>query len=463
MSSKQTFTTQQSIRLVLIAMIISMLAAFFRITKLNYTGYWIDEMSSIHFAGNAHWGALFWDNSPPLYHLLLKFWIKLFGTAEAATRSLSAIFSLTTTILWMREGFNRKGLAGLITCGLAHACLAASVLHARETRMYAMFELASTIFFLLVVRICEGKPVRPLHFSVSILGLMLSHFLAILPLAVGVSAIAWTRRNEASARKLMVILGVGFAVALLSIFTVRWQPLAWQMVRYKVEPGSHWPTAVIPEIWGSWWSFGLFSLLAAGEVIRKNRLATAASIGILICFLFSTIAGFATSRAVFSEKYFVPILPLIMLVILSLPIQFSKNNWDRARVALFTVFVALLFTSSLRVLAQPNPPWEQAAQIIRASIDPVIYTTRPLSLASPYFDERELHLDKLLLVQNGYPHLIAQAKSGRSVWVLENYWGMSYYRGQLEKYLSENGCSFSPQVLENGAPDVIIIGRVICP
>jgi len=91
------------------------------------------------------------DTSPPLYYLLLHFWMKVFGTSEVAIRSLSFVFFLTTAAvafligqcLWDKKtGF----LASLLI--LVNSFL---FIYAFEGRMYALLALTSTLsayFFL---------------------------------------------------------------------------------------------------------------------------------------------------------------------------------------------------------------------------------------------------------------------------------------------------------------------------
>ncbi|MEA5411897.1 hypothetical protein VB737_08975 [Synechococcus sp. BA-120 BA3] len=59
--------------------------------------YWSDEIWSVA-ASSADWGVLFrdWllpDTHPPLYQVLLKLWIGVFGPGETATRSLSFLIA----------------------------------------------------------------------------------------------------------------------------------------------------------------------------------------------------------------------------------------------------------------------------------------------------------------------------------------------------------------------------------
>lgn len=65
-----------------------------------HSGYWTDEAISIGVASHPLHdipGVLREDGSPPLYYLLLHAWIRLVGTGEPATRSLSLIIALAGT------------------------------------------------------------------------------------------------------------------------------------------------------------------------------------------------------------------------------------------------------------------------------------------------------------------------------------------------------------------------------
>lgn len=91
------------------------------------------------------------DTSPPLYYLLLHFWIKIFGTSEIAIRSLSFLFFLAAVWVVFLIGnylWDKKTgiLAALLT--FVNPFLFA---YAFEGRMYALLLLTSTLsvyFFL---------------------------------------------------------------------------------------------------------------------------------------------------------------------------------------------------------------------------------------------------------------------------------------------------------------------------
>src|SRR4051794_17360189 len=60
-------------------------------------GFWIDEGLSFGIADRPLGEiplALKKDGSPPLYYMLLHFWVQLAGTSEEGVRSLSLVFAL---------------------------------------------------------------------------------------------------------------------------------------------------------------------------------------------------------------------------------------------------------------------------------------------------------------------------------------------------------------------------------
>lgn len=75
---------------------------------------WRDEAFSVLVAEQPLWSILpKFTFEPPLYYILLHFWIKLFGTSEIAIRSLSLVgFSLTVVVVihWAEKLFHKHWL-----------------------------------------------------------------------------------------------------------------------------------------------------------------------------------------------------------------------------------------------------------------------------------------------------------------------------------------------------------------
>lgn len=128
-----------------------LLGAFgLRIYKLDKNELWLDETYCTLTARKGPVGIvqeLKTDNGPPLYYLLLYFWMKVAGENEVGLRALSVVFGVVAvfSIYYLgRKNFTPK--VGL----WAALILALSPLHiyySQETRMYAPLVLFIILFF----------------------------------------------------------------------------------------------------------------------------------------------------------------------------------------------------------------------------------------------------------------------------------------------------------------------------
>ena len=92
------------------------------------------------------------DGAPPLFYVLLHFWMGLFGTSDVAVRSLSGVFGVVTLPLAWLAG---KRLAGPKAGWAAMLLVASSPFATRydtETRMYSLVVLLTVLGFLALDR-----------------------------------------------------------------------------------------------------------------------------------------------------------------------------------------------------------------------------------------------------------------------------------------------------------------------
>ncbi len=125
---------------------------------LNQHDIWFDEAFSYFVAKSSLHDILVAasaDNHPPLYELMLHFWIRIFGTTAIAMRSLS----LTTGILSLPIFYLlTKKLVGKKNALIALSIFTLSPLmiyYSAETRMYSLFvllTLLTVLFFLSVIK-----------------------------------------------------------------------------------------------------------------------------------------------------------------------------------------------------------------------------------------------------------------------------------------------------------------------
>jgi mannosyltransferase len=116
--------------------------------------FWIDEGLSVGISAHSPVDIVrilaHFDGSPPLYYLMLHFWMKAFGAGEVATHMLSLAFALATIPAALWAGWSLFGKR----VGWMFALLAATnpflTYYGRETRQYsvlAFFSLLATACF----------------------------------------------------------------------------------------------------------------------------------------------------------------------------------------------------------------------------------------------------------------------------------------------------------------------------
>ena len=149
----------QSNKTLLVLLLIIAVGSALRIYDLGAESVWYDEMVSIRFAGHTipyiikFAGQL--HNSPPFYWIILHYWVELFGTGEAAVRSLSAIFgvgAILVTYLVGKELFNRK--IGLIASFLS-AISYFHIYYSQEARNYSLLLLLSLLSYYFFIKILK--------------------------------------------------------------------------------------------------------------------------------------------------------------------------------------------------------------------------------------------------------------------------------------------------------------------
>ena len=130
---------------------ITLLGGWLRVFLLDNKGMWLDEAFSVWMANHNVADMLQWiikvDQHPPLYYLLLHYWIGLNGDTPYDVRMFSVLFGTGTIPIIYMIG---KRISSAVM-GMAAAVLLAfslfNIYFAQETRMYTflMFNAAVAI------------------------------------------------------------------------------------------------------------------------------------------------------------------------------------------------------------------------------------------------------------------------------------------------------------------------------
>jgi mannosyltransferase len=118
--------------------------------RTRYIGgqFWMDEAIAVGISSHslsAIPGVLRHDGSPPLYYVLLHFWMTFFGSSEAATHSLSLLFGLLTIPIGMWAGWSLFGKRAGYMAAVLFAFNAFITVYSQETRMYSLMALLGLV------------------------------------------------------------------------------------------------------------------------------------------------------------------------------------------------------------------------------------------------------------------------------------------------------------------------------
>jgi len=150
-----------------LAILITLIGGGLRVLLLDSQGMWLDETFSVWLANHSVVDMLQWivkiDQHPPLYYLLLHYWIALKGDTPYYVRLFSVLFGAGTIPIIYLIG---KRMSGAIM-GLAAAVLLAlspfNIRFAQETRMYTLLTFNAAVAIYALVRLltdsCSVKPI----------------------------------------------------------------------------------------------------------------------------------------------------------------------------------------------------------------------------------------------------------------------------------------------------------------
>ena len=304
---------------------------------LSRSDLWLDEALTVNIAKLPVGDLLDWlkhDGHPPLYYLLLHFWMKAFGEGDDAVRSLSGVFSVATLpLMWIaarRYGGRLAAIAGLLL--LATSPFA--VRYGTEARMYSLVMLLVVAGWLLVYDALERPSIARLAAIAVVSGLLaLSHYWGLYILAAAAVVLLWAWRRGGSAAGLRITA----AMVAGAVLFLPWLPY---FLSQAAHTGTPWgrperPTNILAITFTDWGggpngeaqSVGILLLLLVllavfGRARDERRIEldlwtrpkARPEIAVnTLTFVIATGIAYATAGA-FASRYTAVVFPLIILL-----------------------------------------------------------------------------------------------------------------------------------------------------
>jgi hypothetical protein len=361
---------------------------------LTKSDLWFDEALAVNISRlplSELQEALRQDGAPPLYYVLLHFWIEVFGTGDFAVRALSGVVSVAALPLAYLAG---KRIGGRAVAWWSVLLLAASpyaVRYATESRMYALVMILVLWGYLALRRALEKPTIGRVAVVAVVTALLVSTqywcFYVVAIVGLGLVVAWWRGSPEVRRASWRVIVGIGIG----GLTLIPWL----STLTYQLEhTGTPWGDPIVPWFGLAETMIGfvggdenaeafllllpmlLLPLLALfGAAIDRRRieldlgtrpavrLELAAGFAILVVGLVASYVGGTT----FDARYASVMYPLFLLAAAYGITTFADR---RVRMGVLTVVVLLGFASSARNITEERTQAAQTADVIREDAEP---------------------------------------------------------------------------------------------
>ena len=383
--------------------LILLLAAAMRFANVGVLPLWLDE-------GYSWWDAQqsladLWnlvpqcDPHPPLYAMLLKLWVDVFGDSTVGLRSLSAVAGVITTGFVMLAG-RELGLRHALIAGLIFATTPFQVQFSQEARPYAMLALASSMLCFSALRLL-GRTRQtgrrdPGAWTALVIGgalmLWFNNTAALLLAGFGIAALLLMAVDRDARRRFMPLLGAALVIGLLwlpyvptfieqarGISADFWiqRPGWWQFrqeLRWALGVHSNAALATIVALW----AFGLLLLARAGQWRAALLLGCLAALPVLLNFVVSLVA-----TPIYLARALIGIGPPFAL---GLAGAFATLQWRRAMPIALAVLICyqLWLALPMQGATDRKEPWGRVVRQIVEDVDAAgAVTTEAMVLTVP--------------------------------------------------------------------------------
>jgi mannosyltransferase len=212
-------------------------------TRVLNGSFWMDEGISVGIASHpfsAIPDVLRNDGSPPLYYFMLHVWMRLFGSTESATHTLSLLFSLATIPVGLWSARTLFGPRAGWICATLCALNPFLTVFGQETRMYSLVALEGLLAAALLAIVFIQRRRGFLAPLVVVLAAMLyTHGWALFYCAAAVLGVLLLVRGSEDRRPLVKDGLIAFGGA--GILFLPWLPTLLEQTAHTAAPWSRAP------------------------------------------------------------------------------------------------------------------------------------------------------------------------------------------------------------------------------
>ena len=355
----------------LIAVIV--LALFVRFHPISVSSIWYDEAFSLLLAKESPgqiWSITARDVHPPLYYVLLHYWMLLFGDSVLSARSLSALADVGTLLLSIKLMSLVATRRATWIAALLLALLPISVRYSQEVRMYTLVSfwlMGATVALVCWVKAPDKKRFPTIYVLLMTAAFYTHYFAALCVLvhwlfwwqARGIQGAVVPVRAWMLANSAIVVLFLPwvshFIQQLLRGGGLEWiLPLTWQTVLTIVWQFTATNDSVPVS---SWWRVvpTLLILVCAVSVLVKDRSERHYSVLLVGYFFVPVIALFFVALL---TPVYVPRYLLFAAVGLPLIVAVGLDSWWHRQSVLAAAVLAIFFFGEVQALLPKHKKME---------------------------------------------------------------------------------------------------------
>lgn len=310
--------------------VITLIGFLIRLVDLGTKSFWFDEAFSFFIAKQPLPQLIIAtasDNHPPLYYLLLHFWM-VFGTSEATLRLLSLIFGILAIIGIFHLGSIYSKKIGLIS-SLILAVSPLQVYYSQESRMYSLAILLSILCFYFFLRFDQNLKSK-VFFTISLILGLYTHYFFILSLVTFNIFYVYQKRRLKTWLISMSVIFLSYLPWII-IFLSTSHPTPWNYPLYLAVPATFAVFAVGGV--GTW---------ALREMVENPILGNMRLLPIIISLLMAYLFVISPKK-----KMLLPLLFILLPILLSAIISILRPFYSPRSLIIYTPFYYLIIATLL--------------------------------------------------------------------------------------------------------------------
>lgn len=395
---------------------ICVLGGCLRFYHLSYLSLWSDEaFSRFYYQTGLHFmwtEGLHSESSPPLYYMALGAWIHLFGSSEAALRSLSAVASTFAIFLVYRLGVELFDRKHAVLAAALFALSATEVYYAQEARCYALLLIPVLAMMSASARYMRGRNSSlAAYIPAATVGIYMHTTMFFVTAACGFAVFAYVLVDRRDFRDRRVIgwigaqacIGVLALPALIGMMDpVQWQQLAWIPPVSLHEAGAVLSNTVAGTLTPGRFPGSVLAVAVAGvltiSVWRHRHSRRALIVAVAIPGVFAALILFTSITVqplLLSRVFCWTVIPLSLIEAQAL----LTRGWLRPiaiSLILGTAAVGLFYQLSIN--PEAKEPWRKAIQYAATELqqaDLVVLASNTDPAALKYYAPKLSHVAML--------------------------------------------------------------------